>query len=186
MSSEIEICNSALQRLGAGRIISLSGNNKESRECAVAYPVARDSLLRSHTWGFSKARKQLAADSVAPVFGPANQYTLPVDALRVILPIDSDLDWIIEGRKILTDWPAPLDVRYVKAITDPNTMDPLFREAVAADMAYKMCEALTGSNTKRTTQLRDFGLAIAEARRVGALETLSVEAEESAWITVRD
>lgn len=188
MSSETEICNRAIQRVGGTRIVSLGDTtSKAARECNTAYAPSRDALLRAYVWSFAIARASLAADAVGPTFDPpAKQYSWPTDAVRILLPADAACDWIVEGRKILTDWAAPLEVRYVKKITDPNTMDELFREALALKIAHAICEPITGSNVKQQGILNDFTAAIAEARRVGGLEKLAEEHRESDWITVRN
>jgi hypothetical protein len=50
---------------------------------------------------------------------------------------------------MLTDLAPPLYIRYAKRVTDPNAMDPLFREAFACRLAAEACESLTQSATKR-------------------------------------
>lgn len=187
MASEVEICNRALQRLGAGRITSLDGGNKESRECLVAYAPLRDFLLRSHPWSFAIQRAALAADADAPIGddAPDAQYTWPTDALRILLPKSASLDWIIEGRKILTSDAAPLYVRYVARITDPNTMDPMFREALSCLIAFEICEPLTQSNSKKAGLKDDLRDIVSEARRTNAIEKPPVESADGSWDTER-
>lgn len=185
MASVVGICNGALQRLGAARIASLEDATKNARECNAAYERRRDAVLRRHRWSFAIARAQLAADSTAPTFGPANYFTLPSDCLRVLLPDETDTDWVIEGRKIATDWGAPLEVRYIKQVTDPNTMDSFFREMLSIDLALTLCEVITGSNQKADglrTELRD---VLAEAKRLNAIELPATDIREDDWITAR-
>lgn len=184
MASETEIANRALQRLGAARITALDDtSSKNARACNVAYAPLRDALLRAHPWSFAIARAALAADTDVPVGddAPALQYTWPTDALRILLPKDHTLDWIIEGRKILTGWGAPLYIRYIAKITDPNTMDPLFREALACWMAVEMCEEITQSNTKKAALKDDYEMIIAEARRTNAIEKPAVTSPDGSW-----
>lgn len=184
MASETEIANRALQRLGAARITALDDNStKNGRACSVAYAPLRDALLRTHPWSFAIKRAALAADSGAPVGdnAPALQYTWPTDALRILLPKDHTLDWIIEGRKILTDWRAPLHIRYVSRVTDPNTMDPIFREALACWMAVELCEEITQSNSKKDRLKDDYDKIIAEARRTNAIEKPAVTSPDGSW-----
>jgi hypothetical protein len=190
MASEVSISNRALQLLGAARIASLSENTKGARECSTALAPVRDALLRSHVWGFAIFRADLAADTVVPIgvnssFARAYQYPFPADALRILLTADADSDWIIEGRMILSDWAAPLSIRYIKQITDPNAMDALFQEAWSNRMAFDICEVITGSNTKKESLRESFKDIMAEARRTGGLELLPVEARETDWISRR-
>jgi hypothetical protein len=185
MASEVGICNRALQRLGAGRIAALDEGSITANECQVAYESIRDATLRLHPWSFAIARDQLAASATAPAFDFANQFPFPTDALRILRPIDSDCDWTIEGRLILTDWAAPLQIRYIKQITDPNTMDPLFREALSCTLAYELCEVLTQSNTKKAGLWQDFKDIISRAKAANAIERGAQDIRETDWITAR-
>jgi len=186
MASVVGICNSALSKLGALRIASLSDSSKNARACNDAYERVRDATLRKHGWNFAIARAELAADATAPDFGPAYQYPLPSDCLRVLPPNDYDLEWVIEGRNILTDWTAPLEVRYIKRVTDPNEMDPLFREVLACELALDLCEQITQSNTKKAGIKEDRKEMLAEARRTNAIEQTAQELPEDDWITARE
>ena len=186
MASEVGICNRAIQRVGGTRIASLSDATKAARECNTAYEPSRDALLRGYTWSFAIGRASLAADSAAPTFDPPGaQYTFPANAQRILIPNQADCDWIIEGRKILSDWTAPLEVRYIQKITDPNEMDSLFREALALKIALAICEPITGSNTKMAAIRQEFIDVIAEAKRTNGIEKLADEPPECSWITVR-
>lgn len=185
MASEVSICNEALQEIGAGRIVSLAQDSVEARACNAIYSETRDQLLREYAWSFAIKRAQLAASATDPAFGPSNAYPLPSDCLRVLLPEDADLDWVIEGREILTDWGAPLEIRYIRRVTDPNTMDVLFRRALAGELGMKLAEPLTQSTSKweKAKDIRDE--AIAKAKRTNAIEKLPVEPREDTWITAR-
>lgn len=190
MASVIEIANRALQRLGATRLVSLTENSRTARSVNAVYESARDAELRAHPWNFAVRRAQLAEDVTAPVFGPAHSYTLPADFLK-LLPPDAgwhynDLDWKIEGRSVLTDEVAPLNIRYIARITDANTMDALFREALAMRMAKEMCEELTNSNNKIAAINADYRDAILEARRANAFDRVSDEPPEDSWLSVRN
>ena len=187
MASETSICNRALQILGANRITSLADlNSKSARECSVAYEPLRDALLRSHPWNFAITRAQLAEDALPPAFDFDHQYTLPADALRVLPNSDSTNDWVIEGRKILTNWPAPLNVRYIKLVTDPNIMDPLFRETLSAQIAAETCEALTGSTNKQAVISQRISQTLATAFRTGGMEQRPQDGVESSWVEAGD
>lgn len=189
MASEVSIANRALQKLGASRIASLSDSTTSARAANACYEVLRDAELRKHTWNFAVKRAALAADNPAPSWGRTNAFELPADFLRLLPPYPEDnvnnLDWQIEGRKIYTDDGAPLYVRYVAQITDPNLMDALFRELLATRMAYEMCEELTQSNTKKDMLYRDAKDILLEAKRNNAIENVSAETPVDTWITAR-
>ncbi len=189
MASEVQICNRALQKLGAKRITSLTEDSTNARACNVAYESVRDALLRSYVWSCATKRAELAADSEAPDWGRANAFQLPSDYIRLADPYPEDNhnnhDWVIEGKKIYTDDSAPIYVRYVYRVTDPNEMDALFQEALSAKLAYEICEEITQSNSKKESLGGDFDKSIKEAKRVGAIEKVASQPPEDSWVTVR-
>ena len=60
MASVVGICNSALVKIGATRIISLTEGSKNANLCDEQYEKVRNDLLRSHAWNFATARRKLA------------------------------------------------------------------------------------------------------------------------------
>lgn len=187
MASETSISNRALQKLGAARITSLSESSSEARACNAVYEILRDAELRAHPWNFATARAQLSADSIPPAFGKANSFNLPVDCLKVREDDVNTLnkDWLIEGRKILTDEGGPLNLRYTKKVEDVSLMDPLFQEVLSCRMAIEMCEELTQSNSKKESLKDDYKNAVREARRSNAIERIAQQPPEDEWVTVR-
>lgn len=189
MASDVEICNRALQRLGDSRIVLLTDDTKRARACNAAYAVLRDRTLRAHPWNFAIVRASLPADAIAPVHGPINQFTLPADCLRLLQPDPwrnmIALDWQIEGRKITTNETAPLLVRYISRVTDPNLMDVLYREALACVIAFEICEEITQSNTKKESIRLDLRAIIAEAKLTNAIENNPADPPDDPWITAR-
>tara|TARA_R110000803_G_scaffold54495_1_gene111195 strand:- start:378 stop:974 length:597 start_codon:yes stop_codon:yes gene_type:complete len=197
MADVVDICNLALQRLGARSIASLSEDTTAGRECNRVYEHARDSELRSHPWSFARSRVSLAADSSSPVFGYASQYTLPSDYVR-LLParnvanntvvlggIDPNIDWQIEGRKILTDDGAPLQIVYLKKITDPNDFDDSFTELLISRIAMDIAEKVTQSNTKKSNAEARYTNAVKEAKKINAYERPPQEAPADEWVVAR-
>lgn len=188
-ASEVQICNRALQLLGATRITSLLQDSVNARACSTAYESIRDAELRAHRWNFAIARASLAADSVAPTWGRANSYQLPADFLKLIPLYPEDefqtKDWVIEGQKIVTDDGAPLYIRYIKKVTDPAIMDPIFREAVSAAMAMALCEELTQSNTKIQNVSQFYKERIALARKSNGIEVVPAMPAADTWETSR-
>lgn len=189
MASEVEIANAALQKLGVNRIVDLSDDSVNARACNACYERLRDAELRKHNWNFAKAREALAADADTPEWGRANQFTLPSDFLKMQPPYPEynwdKRDWIVEGGKILTNDSAPLYLRYIARVTDPNVMDPLFREALSCAMAVEMAEELTQSNTKKDVARQSYTAIIREAKRANAIDNVPIETTDGSWITCR-
>ena len=83
MASVVEICNSALNSLGANNIISLTEDSKNARLCNQRYEPIRDQIFRSHTWNCLIKRVELAQDTATPTHEYDNQYTLPSDCFII-------------------------------------------------------------------------------------------------------
>lgn len=189
MASEVEICNRALQRLGAKRITSLTEDSVNARACNLAYELLRDAELRKHPWNFAIERAALAADATEPEWGRSNAFQLPSDFVRLLPPYPednvNDRDWQIEGQKIYTDEGDPLYIRYIKQVTDPNQMDPLFREALSASIAYELCEELTQSNSKKADAKAGYKDIIGEAKKANAIDNIPTDPPLDTWISGR-
>lgn len=192
-TSDVSISNLALQKLGAARVVSLTEDSPQARECNACYEAMRDLELRKHRWSFAIVRVALAADATAPDFGPARYFSLPADFLRLLEPDDNEnyntLDWRIEtkdnGKKIATDSASPLNIRYISRIEDPTLFDAAFVETLACRMAIQMCEKLTQSNTKAAAVAEQYKDALREARRANAIEVVSAESPVDTWVTAR-
>lgn len=190
MADAVSICNLALQRVGAKAISALTEDTTAGRACNRVYTQARDSELRSHPWSFARVRLQVAADSTDPVFGAAKRYALPVDCLR-ILPTNgvnssaNQDDWQIEGRFIVTDSGSPINLIYIKQVTDENEFDALFTELLIARIAMDIAEKVTQSNKKKEEAVLHYASVQKEARRVNAFERPPQQLPVDSWITAR-
>lgn len=198
MASVIQIANRALTKLGAARIISLGDDNKQSRAVLSCFDDLRDDELRSHRWSFAMKRTSLAADSEAPAFGFTYAYTLPADFLRLDLVNDEfpavvmdnyigmeTNEYTIEGNKILANMAAPLKLRYIARIEDPNQMDVNFREALSCRIAAELAEDLTQSNQKRELAWNEYKQAVSRAIRTNAIEKPPMMQGDNQWIMSR-
>lgn len=184
MVSTVDICNRALQKLGHTKITSLDDDVKAARESQRAYALVRDAVFRDHPWNSLLARASLAALSEAPAWGFARQYQLPVDCLRV-LEADTPCDWRVEGRRILCNAAAPLNILYVRQEDDPQQYDLLLVEALAARLAGELAEALTQSNTKKEMAEREYLEVLGRARRADAQEGAAQRLFRSSWLEAR-
>ena len=190
MTDAVSICNLALQRVGAKSIPSLSEDTTAGRACNRVYEQARDSELRAHSWAFARERVKVAADSTDPTFGAAKRYALPSDNLR-ILPTngvdgtDTQDDFEIFGKFIHTDHSTPINLNYVKRITDENTFDALFVELLIARIAMDVSEKVTQSNKKKDDARLHYKEVQKEARRVNAFERPPQKPPVDIWINAR-
>ncbi len=206
MASKTDICNRALQKLGARRISSISDETPSGRACNLAYDIVRKSELRKYDWNFAITRVSLAADVPAPDWGRQNSFTLPSDYIKLTnsypeaLTSDANVvgvtvaftaeftgqkNWVIEGRSILTNDTAPLQVRYIADITDTSEFDSLFVESFANALAYEMCEELTQSNTKKSDIAQAYKISIEEAKKAASIEIAPADPPPDTWLACR-
>lgn len=172
-------------KLGASRIVSLDDvGSPDAARCKAVYAIQRDAELRKHPWSFAVKRAQLPAVADEPLFGPTKAYELPSDYIRLIPPYDRR-GWQIEGRKVLTDDPAPLEIRYIARILDTSLFDALFIESLASRLAVVLCEPITQSNSKVEAKKQEYKDAIADARRANAFEKDSDDPPEDDWLLAR-
>lgn len=189
MASDISICNRALVKLGATRISSLTENSHNAKACSQIYEAVRDAELEEHPWNFAVKLAELAADSVAPIFGRANSFTLPADFIKLISDYpelnSAFKDWLIQDGKIYTNDEAPLQIRYIRRHTNPNNYSPLFCEALASALALELCELITQSNTKKQLLDADYTKIIRRAKRSNAFAKPSAQPPEDPWLSAR-
>lgn len=155
MSSEVDICNLALARLGdTATVASISPpeGSAQAEHCARFYPIARNALLEEHNWGFATKRVQLALLYEAwPEWTYA--YAQPNDVINVLAVLSTSAtddysqgiinipDISISGnyepqpfscevngdgmQVILTDQENAV-LRYTGLVTDTSNFSPLF------------------------------------------------------------
>ena len=179
----VEIANRAITYLGGGVITSLDDDTKEGRACKRLYQQTADNLLRDHPWNFAIARASIAASTTAPVFTYDNAYDFPDGTLRII-SVDTTEAWAVEGRQIVTNAVAPLQIVYIQRVTDPNLFDAKFIEAYSLRLAADIAYDITASQTVAATAENKYSLLLQEARLVDAQESLSVN--EQSWLEARN
>ena len=186
MASVVNICNSALNLIGASTISALTEDTKNARLCNQRYEPVRNRVFRSHNWNCLIKRVQLAANSTDPVVEYAKSYALPSDCLRVLKihngttdSIASDLDYKIEGKNIVTDQTTVYLV-YIALDEDPNNYDTYLREAISHQLAADLCYAITNNATLSNNYMTRADERLREARFIDATENSldTVEANE--------
>lgn len=83
-SSQIEICNRALGRIGIDQLIeSIDDPNNRARECRLHYEPCRDEVLQDFPWNFAQRVVALAPVSAVEVPGFTSIYRYPANALKI-------------------------------------------------------------------------------------------------------
>ena len=174
MASTVDICNGALNQLGATTILSLTEDSKNARLCNSRFTQVRDGVFRSHPWNCLQKRIELAQDTTAPAWGFSYAYTLPADCLRLLRILDYDSNYKVEGRKILSNT-SSMKILYIGRITDPNEYDELLRETLSASLAADIAFAVTSNNTTANNMYNLFQDKLRDARFVDSTEGQNID-----------
>jgi len=197
MPSVVDICNEAMDLLGAATITALTENSKEARLCNRRFETVRDAVLRSHPWNTAIRRVSLARDSDAPAFGFTYQYTLPTDpyCLRVlsfwnsnvdseIAAYDSQVMFKIEGRKVLSN-EGTCKITYLARVTDTEQYDSLLSSTIAHKLAAETAYAITGSTSVSQAMQQLYEVRLREARSIDAMEGVPDKLIADDFINIR-
>lgn len=193
-TSDVEIVNSALIKIGEDPIASLDESRKAARRAKRQFPILRNQLLRMYRWNFAIKRATLAPESTGPAFGFESRFMLPDDCLRVLgiyndnEPLQnytsSRVPWKVEQGFIHADGDT-LNIFYIAEITDPQQFDAQFDEVlawfIARDLAFNL------SSGPDMVKLADSGYkeALREAKLSDAVEGTPEVVQSSEWLDAR-
>jgi hypothetical protein len=189
MSSEVQICNLALVRLGERSITALDEGTKAANLCALYFNPIRDEVLAAHSWGFAGKRRNLALLSTDATGRWSYAYQMPSDCLRprfVESPNGNrDTAYRIEGTVFLTNV-SPCTLVYTCRIEDPNRFSTDFTKALWTRLASELAIPLSGS---KTLNQQMWGLHIAAMVEASA-EDASTDRDEAdcqldPWLAAR-
>lgn len=191
MASVVDICNSALNLLGASTISALTDDSKNARLCNQRYEPIRNRVFRSHAWNCLHKRVQLAQNSTAPVVEYTYAYALPSDCLRVLKvhngttdSIASAIDYKLEGRNIVTD-EGTIYLIYIALVTDPNEYDVYLQESISHQLAADIAYAVTNNATLANNYMTRADERLREARFIDATENSLGTIESSEFTDAR-
>ena len=177
MASTVDICNGALNQLGATTILSLTEDSKNARLCNSRYTQVRDAVFRSHPWNCLQQRLELAQSTTTPAWGYSFKYDLPGDCLRLLRILDYDSDHKVEGRSILSN-NSSMKILYISRVTDPNQYDENLRETLSAALAADIAYAITSNNTTQQNMLALYQEKLRDARFVDSTEGYNTTQED--------
>jgi hypothetical protein len=186
MATPVQICNSALLKIGEPRINSLSDNTKAAIACNEQYEKLRNEVLRAHPWNFAIKRAELASVATAPVYGFDQAYQIPTDCLRILghEGEEYDRDYKVEGDKVLTNT-SEFKIRYISLIEDTSKYDENFQEALALRIAADLAYYLTQSTSLKSQLLQEYELSLSRARSYDAQEGFPEDIGADFWINQR-
>ncbi len=177
MASVVDICNTALNQLGASTILTLTEDSKNARLCNARYTQIRDAVFRSHPFNCLQKRVELSSSTTTPAWGYSFKYDLPGDCLRLLRILDYDSDHKVEGRSILSN-NSSMKILYISRITDPNQYDELLRETISAALAADIAYAITSNNTTQQNMIALYQDKLRDARFVDSTEGYNTTQED--------
>jgi len=164
-----------MYQIGGDAINSLDDGTPRATVCKAFYPTLRDAVLRAYPWNCAKYRVALSPLAATPAAGGdkdwAYQYTLPTDPYCLWVPkqLNEDLEYKVEGRKLLTD-EATITIVYVQKLTDVGTFDSLLTEAIVARLASQLCYPITANTNLTMTMWKLYEAKIREAQTADGQE----------------
>lgn len=186
--TEVSIANSALIKVGADRISSLTEDVRSAVLINAIFDQMRDAVLRDHPWNFAEKRAVLAPTGTTPDFEWDYEYDLPSDCIRALycyVDYDDEIDFkVVQNSKLYAN-ESSVNLVYTFRSEDPSTWDASFAEALAWRLAGEIAYALTQSNTTADRIERKYKEYLAEARtsdgQEGSLRALNI----STWANAR-
>ena len=152
--SSVELCSSALVKLGAQAISSFQDGTAEAEVASRLYALVRDALLCAHPWTFATRQASLLRLICEPVSEFTYSYALPQDLLKILSAGDSSrgrgLLFQIMHRQLHTDGESVV----LTYIFRPSEGDfpPYFSNALVSRLAAEFCLPLT-ENSGRAERL---------------------------------
>lgn len=185
MASQVSIINTALGRLGANSITSLTDNSAEQILAVNAWDIVRQEVLRTHPWNFAIADIELNQIAGAPEFEYKFAYQLPSNCLR-LLQVYGDPVFKLQGKRILTDQ-SVVKIKYVYDVTDTTLWDASFTDVIAQRLATELAYALTKSQTTADSMFQIYERKLRTAKHIDANEDVldMLGPNESNFIGVR-
>ena len=209
MVSKVEICNIALQNLGANKITSITDNTVEAIECNLRYDTARRALLAMHPWNFAIKRASLNADVTAPAFNYGYAFTLPSDFLALVMTkqeeqyqgaqpramnttqyVEDVVSYLsidkyrIEGDKLVS-YNSEVGIIYVADIEDEQSFSPSFVDLLGRYLAALIAYKITGNMQERNTQMELFKFELEEYRGLDSQQGVFDKLEVSQFLSSR-
>jgi hypothetical protein len=169
----------------------------EARAARDVYEHARDTLLRGYIWSFARKRVELAQVVEVPAFGVDRAWALPSDFMRAISahPSDSDFSRVrykletieVSGAdaRVLVANSTQIYLRYVSRQISTSLMDPMFRDALAWELAKHFSLVIKESTAQAEYCGKELAKAISAARSTNALEDWPDRMPDGSWTEER-
>lgn len=196
MTDTVALANLALVQVGAARVTDLSQTGRSANAVNAAYDQVRRSELEANIWTFARTRAQLSAETTTPAFEYGYQYVLPSDCLRLISiegagaawypdPIEAEAEqyqpFQIEGRRILTNMAAPINIKYVFDETVVANWSAAFTMMVGCRLAQVIAFDLSDTATLSDRLRERYYEALQRAALSNEIQSPASRRPASSW-----
>lgn len=184
MSTILDICNSALIKLGAEPIESMGEASKGAKLCSAQYPKIKARVLKNHPWKFAIKRDTISANGSTPLYEYEQEFDLPADHIR-LLDIDNSriLKFQVEGTKILANV-EELNIKYVYDV-DEADMPEDFAEIISYALAADICFALLQDSNYKEMIIAEYEEYLRQARSWNAMQGTPQDLVDDDWLLRR-
>lgn len=146
----IELCSSALIKLGADSIDSFDDGSPEARVAEMLYPLVRDAMLSRHPWSFAVRQTPLAYAAPCNDDGELEyRYELPRDYLKALsatMKHGRAIVFRIHRREL---WAATATATLTYIFRPPEADFPdYFNAALVSRLAAEFCLPLTENSSR--------------------------------------
>ncbi len=182
MATDLDICNLALAHLGDDATVASIDppeGSIQAAHCARFYPVARDSLLEMHNWGFTTTRIALSLLAATPLSGWVYAYAQPSDAINLLgvfipgstddfNPQDFETETLADGTNVIYSNTQSAVLRYTRHVTDPSQFSPLFTDALGWLLASMLAGPLLKGTTGAQATVQSYKMFLAQFGKAAA------------------
>jgi len=198
--TKLDICNMALAILGQDYMSSLTEENQRAVLCNQYYDIVRQQLLRSHDWGWARAKDKLVLlreEEDGPE-ASTQVYQKPANCLFVIRLYNEGPKRWIDDREFKLEYDATIAnevirsrmteayAEYVRDISDTTIFDSQFIAALAALLAHEIAMSLTGSTQLSQLAMQKYQLALDAARYSNKVEQLEDAVFQNPYLDSRE
>lgn len=198
MTTQLELYNLALGHLGPVRLHPTTGlteNRQDRRELDAVWASTLKTMLERAVWRFAIRTSLFTADpDITPDFGLPHAYGLPNDFVRLYLispderQEEEDRSYRREGSVIYSDH-STLYISYVS--NDPaygydlGKFTGLYTRAFGYALAEEACIPITKDKQLKRALSSERKDAVAEAKRLEAVDERVKEKPVGSWIRTR-
>jgi len=153
MSTDLQIYNLALHRLGCEKVSAVGDTSKRAVLLTDLYEVVRDNLLKKYDWSFAQKEVTLTVSdiTVSTPFTYEFEYNLPADTLRIISEYGGEI-YKANGLLVQSD-AETLQLVYISKITAEASFSVEFVKSFYLELAAEASISLVQDKELRNSLL---------------------------------